>query len=58
MNVLEYEEIYDDLREDVSVFEGKTVLITGASGFLGVWFSGFFDFLNENNLKIMQELSA
>lgn len=51
MNVLEYEEIYDDLREDVSVFEGKTVLITGASGFLGVWFSGFFDFLNENKFE-------
>lgn len=36
---------------DVHKFAGKTVAITGCSGFLGSWFLAFFQFLNTNYLN-------
>lgn len=51
MNNEQYEEIYEDLKDIIHMLEGKTVLITGASGFLGVWFAGFLNFLNEYKVK-------
>jgi UDP-glucuronate decarboxylase len=34
----------------VHEFDGKTIVLTGATGFLGRWFCDFFDFINENVL--------
>lgn len=39
------------ISKDVGQFEGKTVLITGSSGFLGNYFIAVFDELNKNVFK-------
>ena len=39
------------LKKEAAVFEGKTILITGGSGFLGSYFLGVFERLNEQSLK-------
>lgn len=43
--------IIKSLKNDVKAFEGKTVLITGSSGFLGNYFIAVFNELNHNVLK-------
>ena len=43
-------EITQNLESKVNRFSGKTVLITGAGGFLGSGFCSFFYFLNKNLL--------
>jgi UDP-glucuronate decarboxylase len=50
MDNKQYQEIHEDLEDIIGVLEGKTLLITGASGFLGVWFAGFLNFLNEHKV--------
>jgi len=41
-------EIVDNLGGDAKLFEGKNILITGGRGFLGRYFMGVFNYLNEN----------
>jgi len=40
--------IVDEVGTMMSKFEGKTILISGACGFLGSWFVGVFQHLNQN----------
>lgn len=49
--VKDYKEITEKLGEYRDLFSGKTVLITGACGFLGKYFTGVFEQLNENFLE-------
>jgi UDP-glucuronate decarboxylase len=46
------------LEESARMFEGKTVLITGANGFLGQYFLETFIYLNESFLKTPCEIVA
>lgn len=41
----------DEIGLDIHKFSGKTVMITGCSGFLGSWFLAFFQYLNKNFLQ-------
>ena len=50
MDNKQYQEIHEDLEDIIGALEGKTLLITGASGFLGVWFAGFLNFLKPKPL--------
>lgn len=43
--------IYKSLGDDVLQFENKSILLTGASGFLGKLFQSFFLYLNSKVLK-------
>lgn len=43
--------IADALGDDAQKFSGKTILISGGSGFLGKYFLSLFRYLNENVLK-------
>jgi len=40
--------IVDEVGSVMSKFEGKTILVSGACGFLGSWFVGIFQYLNQN----------
>src|SRR5207302_1205270 len=42
------ETIIDEVGVPMGKFEGKTVLISGACGFLGSWFVSIFQYLNQN----------
>lgn len=44
-------EIANQLGDKAKAFEGKTVLMTGAAGFLGRYFAETFSYLNKNTLK-------
>jgi UDP-glucuronate decarboxylase len=44
-------EICSNIKDLTSAFEGKTILITGASGFLGKYFTSVFIKLNETALN-------
>ena len=43
--------IANDIKEDVTVLNGKTILITGGAGFLGNYFLRTLDYLNKNVLQ-------
>ena len=42
-------EIYDSLGQSIEKLSGKTVLITGAAGFLGRYFMSLLTYANEVN---------
>lgn len=46
------EVIVNNIRDISSMLNGKTVLITGGAGFLGNYFIGVLDYINENLLDI------
>jgi nucleoside-diphosphate-sugar epimerase len=50
------EQLADSIRGLSPQWEGKTILLTGAGGFLGRYLVGLFKYLNENVLK--QKLNA
>ena len=43
--------VVDNLGEDVKLFEGKNILISGGRGFLGRYFMTIFNYLNENKFS-------
>lgn len=45
------QEIATRLSEEAQSFAGKTILLTGGRGFLGRYFTGLFDHLNQNILQ-------
>ena len=45
------EEICDRLATEAQILSGKTILLTGSCGFLGIYFSAFFDQLNRKVLS-------
>ena len=51
MNYKDINLIVESLGDQVYDFEGKTVLLTGATGFLGRWFCNFFEFINRTCLS-------
>jgi UDP-glucuronate decarboxylase len=44
-------EVVKNLGDAADAFAGKTVILTGARGFLGRYFSEVFSYLNEHRLK-------
>lgn len=44
-------EIVEGVGMPINDFEGREILITGASGFLGSWFIAVFEYLNKNVYK-------
>lgn len=40
--------IVDEVGPVMSKFEGKTIIVSGACGFLGSWFVGIFQYLNQH----------
>ena len=43
--------IVDEVGSVMGKFEGKTIIVSGACGFLGSWFVGIFQYLNQNVFK-------
>src|SRR5579863_9468041 len=43
--------IVDEVGPVMGKFEGKTIIVSGACGFLGSWFVGIFQYLNQNVFK-------
>jgi nucleoside-diphosphate-sugar epimerase len=52
-------EIYGSLTKKIDLLRGKSILITGGTGFFGIWLLLFLDFANtELNLKISVEVNS
>lgn len=43
--------VLDDIRNEAKLLEGKTILISGGSGFIGTYLNAVLYFLNKNVLK-------
>ena len=48
----ELREVRLSLGTDVHRFNGKTIVLTGGSGFLGRWFQSFFEYANAEVLEV------